>query len=100
MGQHVQPHGGEHRIYKLNRTTGGWSDTGVAIDPRDSTRADALWDAASSKLYVASHVFTTSGGSTSSGNAGRLYRYSYSGGTYTLDRASPSRSTRRRPRPW
>jgi trimeric autotransporter adhesin len=83
------PSAGEHRIYKLNRTTGVWSDTGVAIDPRDSTRADALWDAASNKLYVASHVFTTSGGSTSSGNAGRLYRYSYSGGTYTLDSGFP-----------
>jgi trimeric autotransporter adhesin len=83
------PSAGEHRIYKLDRTTGVWSDTGVAIDPRDSTRADALWDAGSGKLYVASHVFTTSGGATSSGNAGRLYRYSYSGGNYTLDAGFP-----------
>jgi PKD repeat protein len=88
-GSMFNPTAGEHRIYKLNRTTGVWSDTGVAIDPRDSTRADALWDAASNKLYVASHVFTTSGGSTSSGNAGRLYRYSYSSGTYTLDSGFP-----------
>jgi trimeric autotransporter adhesin len=76
---------GEHRIYKL--TGDQWTDTGTAIDPRDSTRADALWDG--NKLYVASHVFTTSGGSTTSGSAGRLYRYSYSGGNYTLDPGFP-----------
>lgn len=82
---------GEHRIYKLDSATGRWSDTGVAIDPRDSTRADTLWRQASGKLYVASHVFTTAGTSTTAGNAGRLYRYSYdaTSGRYSLDAGFP-----------
>lgn len=82
---------GEHRIYRLDRTTGQWNDTGVAVDLRDSTRADTLWDDATGKLYVASHVFTTSGGSTTAGNAGRLYRYSYSASAphYSLDPGFP-----------
>ncbi|MGZ6643342.1 MAG: CBM96 family carbohydrate-binding protein, partial [Solirubrobacteraceae bacterium] len=85
------PTAGEHRIYKLNTATGTWSDTGVAIDPRDSTRADTLWDAGTNKLYVASHVYTTSGAATTSGNAGRLYRFSYNAGTgrYSLDAGFP-----------
>ncbi len=83
------PAAGEHRIYRLDPATHAWSDTGVAIDARDATRADTLWDAATGKLYVASHVFTTSGAATTSGNAGRLYRFSYSGGTYSLDAGFP-----------
>jgi PKD repeat protein len=82
---------GEWRIYRLNSATGVWSDTGVATDPRDGTRADALWDGSAGKLYLASHVFTTSGGSTTAANAGRLYRYSYNAGTkaYSLDTGFP-----------
>src|SRR5919198_6149365 len=48
----------EHRIYRLDPTTMNWRDTGVAIDTRASSRADALWDAATDKLYIASHVYT------------------------------------------
>ncbi|HEX8854981.1 MAG TPA: hypothetical protein VF752_05220 [Thermoleophilaceae bacterium] len=82
---------GEHRIYKLNSALGVWSDSGVAIDKRASSRADALWDAGSKKLYVASHVYTTSGTATTSGSAGRLYRYSYdaAGDRYALDPGFP-----------
>jgi PKD repeat protein len=85
------PAAGEHRIYRLDTATGVWSDTGVAIDPRDSTRADTLWYPTSNKLYVASHVYTTSGAATTSGNAGRLYRYSYNSATgrYSLDAGFP-----------
>jgi hypothetical protein len=81
----------EHRMYKLDPATGGWLDTGVAIDTRASSRADALWDAATGKLYVASHVYTTSGRRGGKGNSGRLYRYSYDGvtRTYGLDPGFP-----------
>src|SRR5919197_3403552 len=81
----------EHRIYRLDPTTMNWRDTGMAIDTRASTRADALWDAATGKLYVASHVYTTSGRRAGKGNSGRLYRYSYDGvtGTYSLDPGFP-----------
>jgi hypothetical protein len=82
----------EHRIHKLDPATQKWVDTGVAIDPRDTTRADALWDATAEKLYVASHHHTTSGKSTVRRKAGRLYRYSYdaAGGAYALDAGFPA----------
>ena len=81
----------EHRIYRLDPTTMNWRDTGMAIDTRASTRADALWDAATGKLYVASHVYTTSGRRAGKGNSGRLYRYSYDAAThaYALDPGFP-----------
>lgn len=80
-----------HRIYKLDPATGRWRDTGVPIDTRVTSRADALWDAATGKLYIASHVYTTSGRAAGKGNSGRLYRYSYNGvkGTYSLDPGFP-----------
>jgi PKD repeat protein len=83
------PDAGAHHIYKLNQVTHLWSDTGVAIDDRDGTRADALWDAATSKLYVSSHVTTSSGSATTPVNSGRLYRYSFTAGTYKLDPGFP-----------
>jgi hypothetical protein len=81
----------EHRIYKLDPATARWRDSGVPIDARASSRADALWVAATSKLYVASHVYTTSGRRAGKGNSGRLYRYSYNGvtRTYALDPGFP-----------
>jgi hypothetical protein len=86
------PSAGEHRIFNLNRSTEQWTDTGVAIDARDSTRADTLWDAAAGKLYVASHVYTTSSSSGTTSNNGRVWRYSYTAGTgrYRLDSGFPA----------
>jgi PKD repeat protein len=85
------PTSGDHHIFWLDRTTGAWMDTGTAIDPRVSTRADALWDVAAGKLYVASHVFNTAGVAATSANAGKLWRYSYAPATktYSLDPGFP-----------
>ncbi|MEZ4659728.1 MAG: hypothetical protein R2911_19405 [Caldilineaceae bacterium] len=69
------------------------------LDDRPNSKADVLWDAASQKLYVASHVFTTSAAATSSSSDwGRLYRYSYNAGakTYALDAGFPVNITRGR----
>jgi hypothetical protein len=77
-------------IFKLSSDHQTWSDTGVALDDRPGTRADALWDG--THLYVASHIFSTCGCSTSAfGNPSRLYRYSYdtTSKTYTLDPGFP-----------
>src|SRR5512134_1459395 len=41
-------------IWRLNRSTQTWIDTGVTTDARPSTRGDTLWDG--SHLYVAHHV--------------------------------------------
>src|SRR5258708_4858088 len=43
-------------IYRLDGTK--WSDTGTPIDDRIESSADALWDAATEKLYIASHIFS------------------------------------------
>jgi PKD repeat protein len=75
-------------VFKLNSGTQTWSDTGVALDDRSSTRADVLWDGGSGKLYVASHKFADS---SASGYPSRLYRFSYDSATdtYTRDTGFP-----------
>ncbi|RAX45121.1 hypothetical protein DQ354_11940 [Arthrobacter sp. AQ5-06] len=79
-------------IYRLDRPTGTWIDTGVVNDTRANTLADTLWDG--SHLYIASHVVTISGDGTPnpsrSDQPAKLYRYSYSSGTYTLDSGFPT----------
>ena len=72
-------------IYRLNRGAGTWVDTGVRSDSRGTTSSDTLWDG--SKLYIASNVVTS--GASASGQPARLYRYSYSGGSYSLDTGFP-----------
>jgi len=78
-------------IYRLDRATHSWVDTGVLNDARGSTLADALWDGA--HLYIASHVVGVSTNANPvpsvAGQPAYLYRYSYSGGNYTLDAGFP-----------
>lgn len=82
-----------YRIFRLNWSTQTWSDTGVSLDNRGLSKADTLWDAASQKLYVASHVFASAGGVPTSDSTQwcRLYRYSYDpvNKTYSLDAGFP-----------
>ena len=49
---------GDWHIFRLDRGTQQWIDTGVPIDDRPDTLADVLWDG--THLYVASHVVTVS----------------------------------------
>jgi len=84
---------GQHRIYRLNRATQAWQDTGTPIDTRAATRADVLFDRSTNKLYVASHVWSSaSGGSTSAANGAKLWRYTFDPATdrYTLDGGYPA----------
>jgi PKD repeat protein len=75
----------DFHIFRLNQGPQTWTDTGVALDDRPSTRADTLWDAAAGKLYVASHRFSES---PATGYPSRLYRYSYNASTDTYTRDS------------
>ena len=81
-------------IFRLDRSTQKWVDTGTRVDDRPQTLSDALWDG--QKLYVASQWATVSSDSSVrtsvSGRPARLYRYSYnaSSKTYTLDPGFPS----------
>ena len=80
---------GTWHIFRLNRSTETWSDTGTRIDDRPSTRGDALWDG--THLYVATNVLAASSAENAAGQPARLYRYSYksAGHAYTLDSGFP-----------
>ena len=81
-----------YHIYRFDLANQGWIDTGVALDDRGYSKADALWDASTQKLYVASHLFAQPGApSTNSQDWSRLYRYSYNAvsKTYSLDAGFP-----------
>jgi PKD repeat protein len=82
-------------IHRLDRSLETWVDTGAAVDSRSNTLSDTLWDG--SHLYIASHVVTVSSDASPvpsvSGQPAKLYRYSYSGGTYTLDAGFPTTIT-------
>lgn len=88
-GSMWDPAANEYRIYRLNTATQTWENTGVSLDDRSTTKADALWDG--NKLYVASHVFDEGGGNAGPNEAARLYRYSYNNSAkeYTLDNGFP-----------
>ena len=81
---------GAHHIYKFDWPNQSWIDTGTPADDRSNTKVDVKWDGASNKLYVASHIYTTSASATTDPNTwGRLYRYTYSTGTYSQDSGFP-----------
>jgi Big-like domain-containing protein len=82
----------EFRIYRLTWGTQTWEDTGVALDDREGSRADVLWDEANRKLYVVSHEYQAHGSWTSNKQLwARLYRYTYDvlNQTYSLDSGFP-----------
>jgi Ca2+-binding RTX toxin-like protein len=75
----------EYHIYRYDRATHTWGDTGTLIDERNNSKADTLWDG--SHLYVA-----TAGACTScSPQSARILRYSYDAVTkrYSLDPGFP-----------
>ena len=84
--------GTTHRIFRLNRSTQEWGDTGTVLDDRRDTRADTMWDGASNKLYVASHVWSgdkTGESATTEARGAKLWRFSYAAGAYTPDPGFP-----------
>lgn len=81
-----------YHIFRHDRATQTWTDTNVETDNRDSSRQDTLWDAATGKLYVASHIFVENAGFNSTAlQPMEFSRYSYNGvsDTYTLDTGFP-----------
>jgi hypothetical protein len=73
-----------YRIFRLNLRSQHWVNTGVAVDPRDSTRQDVL--SVGNTLLVASHKFvktTHQNPMPGAGDEMRLYRFSYHSGSNT-----------------
>jgi hypothetical protein len=82
----------KYHLLRLDVPAQSWIDTGTALDDRRNSKADALWDQAQGKLYLASHVFSTNAvPQTGSSQWGRLYRYSYDAGlkSYSVDAGFP-----------
>lgn len=74
------------RIYRFNWSADNWTDLGVVVDTRAKGEVDALWDAANSKLYVATHIKE---GAKTTDMAAKLRRFSYANGTYQADAGFP-----------
>jgi RTX calcium-binding nonapeptide repeat (4 copies) len=76
-----------YHIFKHDRSTQTWTDTGVETDNRDSSRQDTLWDG--THLWVSSHAFVENAGFNTTVNVQPMEfsRFSYNAGTdtYTLD---------------
>jgi PKD repeat protein len=79
----------QFHIFRLASSGLSWQDTGTVIDPRASTRGDALWDGA--HLYIASHDVASDSSHNTANRPARLYRFSYNGSTqtYSLDAGFP-----------
>jgi hypothetical protein len=85
------PSTGEYDIFRLNLRAQRWVNTGVQVDTRDSTRQDAL--VAGGKLFIASHKYVGVSHFAALpmlGDRMVLYRFSFSGGQYTLDPGFPT----------
>ena len=76
----------EYHIYRYDRATHTWGDTGTLIDERNSSKADTLWDG--SHLYVASAGVRK----LKTPHGARILRYSYDPMTKTVHsrQVSPS----------
>lgn len=82
---------GTHHIFRLDRATERWLDTGTVVDTRAKSRSDVLWTGA--VLYVASHVRAASATNATYGYPAYLYSYTYSAatGTYQIRSGFPSK---------
>ena len=80
-----------YHIYRFDWATQTWSDTGILVDTRDSSKADTLWDG--THLYIVSAVMIgiNSTDPTTSADSARLLRFSYDALTksYSLDTGFP-----------
>lgn len=72
----------EYHIYRLDRATHSWADTGTVVDWRDDTHADYLWAEGSKTLWVAS-AYTPTAGATDDGIKVFKYTYNTTSNAYT-----------------
>lgn len=63
--------------------THAWTSTGVTVDQRPNSQADALWDGRAQKLYVLTHLEVSDSSTADRGL--RVQRFGFSGGTYQLE---------------
>jgi hypothetical protein len=89
MAKKVTPTNNDYHIFRLTYRSQRWKDTGVEVDPRDSTRQDVL--SKGGKLLIASHKFVdvAHNNPAPANDEMRLYRFTYHAGsnTYSSDGA-------------
>ena len=80
-----------HRYDNRDAGTRTWTDTGVVIDSRNGTSADALYNATANKLFISSHrvIARNSDADLAGDNTSTLTRYTLSGGVWTRDAGWP-----------
>ncbi len=78
---------GDTFIHRYNATTHTWTNTGVAVDVRNSSQADYLWDASTSALYVASAP------EDASSDPIKVFKLNYDAGSNTYSHDSDFGST-------
>jgi len=78
---------GGYRIFRLDRASSTWVDTGVDLDPRGATQSDVVWNG--THLFVASHAVAASSTSTSTAQPAQLRRYSFDGAAWSIDPGFP-----------
>ena len=83
-------HSQDFHIFRFSASAHRWMDTKTAVDRRDNTGADALWDGA--HLYIATHKRVRDMERAVGGSASYLFRFSYSHSKhrYTLDDGFPT----------
>jgi len=69
-----------YHIFRFDAAAQTWADTGILVDDRADSHADALWDETAQKLYVATAVPP---GSPDANVDIRVLRYSYNATTQT-----------------
>lgn len=76
--------GNQFHIWKFDSASHRWSDTGTVVDTRQRSRIDTLSDGSS--LYT---VGAVENNATTSADAIKFTRYTYSGGKYVVDAGFP-----------
>jgi hypothetical protein len=79
----------EYRIYRYDPgnppvVNPGWINTAAGADSRVNAKCDILWDQTVQKLYLVSHIYTSSGtGGQTSSQSAKFWRYGYDSITQT-----------------
>jgi hypothetical protein len=69
----------EYHIWRLDRATHSWIDTGTLIDSRDQSHGDYFWHEGTQRLYVAS----AHDGNNGTNDSTQIFKYSYDAATNT-----------------
>lgn len=80
---------GEFQIHRYDSATHTWKTTGVLVDARNDSRADALWDGATNSLFIASSGPKSADVVKDDANKGFFTRYAYDPAKDTYTRSAP-----------